>query len=274
MQLSCLLEAEGYDLSIAKHSDAVWCVLREGGQWAAQYETALPRHHLKALTSLRFGTAPLMKSVQNDVAVAARLCPFCLNRGMGSKAVIEDEAHLCFDCPVYNKVREQLVYELQGVKQPLPLQATESEAARALGGLLNPGSFTAARAVAKFACEALKLRAKALESGVCLNGYTVKKYRVCSAAIDGESYDAYSVEQAVTELVHVDGLGDEVWIKRALGEWVGMEIPRPTKLSWLVGRLNGPASPIWMPHSQQDLGNSTFYPHEEDERLRCWIPSR
>ena len=78
-----------------------------------------------------------MKNVQNDVAVAARLCPFCLNRGVGSKAVIEDEAHLCFDCPKYNKVREQLVYELQGAKQPLPLQATESEAARALGGLYS-----------------------------------------------------------------------------------------------------------------------------------------
>ena len=44
---------------------------------------------------------------------------------------------------------------------------------------------------------------------MCLNGYyTVKKYRVCSAAIDGESYEAYSVEQAVAGLVHVDGLGN------------------------------------------------------------------
>jgi len=142
-----VLETVGYDLSIARHSDAVWSVMRATGKWAAHHETALPRCHLKALNSLRFGTAPLMKNVQTDVPVAGRLCPFCLNGGDGVRAMVEDEAHVCFDCPLYNSAQEQLVFELQGTVQTLPALNTESQAVKALGSLLNPSSFTAARAV-------------------------------------------------------------------------------------------------------------------------------
>ena len=74
--------------------------------------------------------------------------------------MVEDEAHVFFDCPLYNDLRAILAYDLQGACPPKLSEQTESETAKALGALLNPNSFTAARAVAAFAHWA-KLRREA-----------------------------------------------------------------------------------------------------------------
>jgi hypothetical protein len=153
-----LIEGWGYDVSMARHGDVVRAVVSGGADWAACHQTALPKKHLQALSALRYGTAPLARNLLHDVPVSGRLCPFCANSKI-YHAFVEDEMHVCFDCPVYAKTREVLVYELQGTTSPYascpPVCA--SEAARALGALLNPKCRASARAVARFAaaCECL-----------------------------------------------------------------------------------------------------------------------
>ena len=93
-----LLESYGYDVSMARHGDVARAVVSSGGDWAACHQTALPKKHLQALSALRYGTAPLASNMLHDVPVSGRLCPFCAK---GNQAVVEDEMHVCFDCPLH-----------------------------------------------------------------------------------------------------------------------------------------------------------------------------
>ncbi len=111
---------------------------------------ALPEKHLGALSSLRFGTAPLIKNVAHNLPVSGRLCPFCVKDG---RSVVEDEAHLCFDCPLYRSEREELVVSLQGTQSAISkgqFGLGGSVAASLLKALFSPQCRASARAVAKF----------------------------------------------------------------------------------------------------------------------------
>ena len=118
----------------------------------AHYLTALPKHHLGALSSLRFGTAPLARNVEHDLPIGSRLCRFCTRKG---QAFVEDEAHLLLDCPHFEDLRVKLM-DLLRLSKPPPLRVRAgSEAAVAVRAILNPRSFAAARAVSVFAFEAI-----------------------------------------------------------------------------------------------------------------------
>ena len=119
-----LIEAWGHDISVARHADVIWSRMRTAEQWAAVNYTALPRAHLGALFSLRFGTAPLARNVDHDMLITSRLCQYCAVRG---RAFIEDEAHLCLDCPAYEDLRMDWARVVSVLKPRFrPLAADES----------------------------------------------------------------------------------------------------------------------------------------------------
>jgi len=128
------------------------------------------------------------------------LCPFCAK---GNRAFIEDELHVCFDCPLYSGLRANMVYELQGTNPPCVMvgQVCASEALRALGLLLNPQCRASARAVARFAFEALQLRASMF------------------LALDQFDYGKLDLS---------------VWQRSALVEWTGVVMPFPTVVTFGV----------------------------------------
>ena len=243
-----LIESTGYDISVARHGDVVRSRMREEGQWAAQYHAALPKAHLGALTSLRFGTAPLARNVEHDIPIGRRLCAHCIGLGRGGRAAVEDEAHVCFDCPLYCDIRATLVAELSGTKAPRLADGVESGAARALGGLLNPCCFASARAVARFAHDML---ARRRESS-------------CFYVASGVYEDARLTDARVM-LARAD-----------LGRWLGMDIPAPCRVSLHASCLLRSNSPMVLGRARKGgvLGVSVFDPFVLDRDLREWEPAR
>ncbi len=164
--------------------------------------------------------------------------------------MVEDEAHVFFDCPLYADLRADLAYDLQGACQPQLSEETESEAARALGGLLNPGCFTAARAVAMFAHRATLRRQEAfppfsLEEACC----GVPRQGRAGACFNPNWVEAAPWGSAV-------GVGD--WPRAALGQWLGMDIPIPYPISLHRSALLGPLSPPALSGPGGDLGMWTW----------------
>ena len=64
---------------------------------------SLPPHHATALTLLRISAAPLARNRKHGVPLFARVCQYCDYQG--GKAVIEDEMHIAWHCPLYDHVR-------------------------------------------------------------------------------------------------------------------------------------------------------------------------
>ena len=242
-----LIEARGYDISVAKHADAVRACLREEGpqdltmqqgegpwvrQWAAHYHAAIPRAHLGALSSFRFGTTKFARNVAHDLPIGSRLCQFCVRRG---KAFIEDEAHVMLDCPLYEDMRMDMVVALRGTRAPYRPNYTDSQAAKVLGAMFNPGCFASARAVARFSHRAID--------------------RHISSATSGDP-------MAVCGLARV-----------GLEEWLGMEIPPPVPVSWHSSALLLASDPAVLKDIGGALGFSKFDPFKLDEGEREWQPS-
>ena len=68
-----------------------------------------PRLH-RALSLFRLGATPLNRNIEFDKCISCRNCLFCLKNNFGS--FIEDEYHLCFECPLYNHARRKLFFTL------------------------------------------------------------------------------------------------------------------------------------------------------------------
>ena len=201
-----LIGGKGYDISMARHCDAVRVVAGVDAGWAACHHTALPEKHQQALSALRYGTAPFARNMLHEVPISGRLCPFCAK---GSQAFVEDEVHVCFDCPLYADARDTLVYELQGTTSSYHLigaRGCGSDAARVLGALLNPQCRASARAIAKFAFEVLRLR---------------------------------SVTYANIGSYRTPDFGNG-WARQALVEWVGGPLPQPVSEDVCLQRLSAP----------------------------------
>ena len=244
-----LIESKGYDISAAGHGDAVRLCMREDGatdirrlasgdsvcvkSWAAHYHAALPKAHLAALSSLRFGTSELARNRALDQPVCSRLCPYCACTG---KAHVEDEMHLrlVFDCPAYEDLRFALLVDLQAARIPFRPQPKVSLAARALNAILNPSCFAAARAVARFAHKALTRRATGLKQ----------------TGVDTES---------------ACGLA-----RAGLAEWLGMEIPPPVSMSLHKPSLLPATRPAVLRDVGGELGVSRFNPFRYDVKERSY----
>jgi hypothetical protein len=111
----------------------------------------------RALALFRFGCAPLRRNIAFGTNVVMRVCPFC-DVHYGAR-LIEDEYHVCFECPLYAQPRYLMFYNLFNSRfsfcnvdvQPLNL----------LASLLSADNPQHARTVGKFLCDCLAMRALA-----------------------------------------------------------------------------------------------------------------
>ncbi len=64
----------------------------------------------RSLKLFRLRIAPINRNFQLDAPVTDRLCVFCVKSTYGR--FIEDEYHVCFDCPLYESLRCKLLLKL------------------------------------------------------------------------------------------------------------------------------------------------------------------
>ena len=115
----------------------------------------------RSLALFRLRVAPVNRNFQFDAPVYDRLCSFCVNSSYGR--FVEDEYHVCFDCPLYESLRCKLLLKLINSNFSFPhhwscLLNNCPPAPELLAALLNVKAPAHVRQVALFLFECLALR--------------------------------------------------------------------------------------------------------------------
>jgi len=115
----------------------------------------------RSLALFRLRLAPLNRNFQFDVPMYDRLCSFCLRSA--NRRFIEDEYHVCFDCPLYESLRCELLLKLVASKFSFPqhwvrINNNCPPAPELLAALLSVKAPAHIRVVANFLFQCLALR--------------------------------------------------------------------------------------------------------------------
>ena len=105
----------------------------------------------QALALFRLGCAPLRRTVAFGSNVLTRVCLFC--QFYHGVKLIEDEYHVCFDCPLYERLRCSLFHKL--IQSEFSFNCIEPHPLNLLASLLSVTNPPHARAVSKFLCDCL-----------------------------------------------------------------------------------------------------------------------
>ena len=75
---------------------------------------SLSNHLQKTITLFRLSAAPLCRNIQYETCISNRICKFC--DIYFSKRHVEDEYHVCFECPLYDNLRTDFYINLSHAK--------------------------------------------------------------------------------------------------------------------------------------------------------------
>ena len=133
------------------------CLSRRSRCVAPYGNSCLSARASRALALFRLGCAPLRRNTAFGEKVHMRTCFFCYH--VYGVRFVEDEYHVCFQCPLYEQPRYLLLCHLRNADfsfnniDPYPLNL--------LASLLSVSIPHHVRIVGKFLCECLAMRALA-----------------------------------------------------------------------------------------------------------------
>ena len=219
---------------------------------------SLPPHHATALTLLRISAAPLARNRKHWVPLFARVCQYCDHRC--GKAVIEDEMHIVWHCPLYDHVRLVFAERAASATSKHPCVGHQAGLLRAMkdeelhGALLSPPwprplrqgdphapwprlmqwAEALARATAWFAHRLLATRQIWMERHGAAHQFVFDR-EDCASKLDKalEHLQGAAGDEEVQ-----GGRGQQLLGTSALEQWLGRPVPTelPLELRLRVGR--------------------------------------
>ena len=133
------------------------CLSRRSRCVAPYGNSCLSARASRALALFRLGCAPLRRNTAFGEKVHMRTCFFCYH--VYGVRFVEDEYHVCFQCPLYEQPRYLLLCHLRNAD--FSFNNTDPYPLNLLASLLSVSIPHHVRIVGKFLCECLAMRALA-----------------------------------------------------------------------------------------------------------------